>query len=112
MAIMRELSVQIHLTPQEVEFALACRDFVMNHNPSLGELLIVEHGKFEIPKAAHVRKIFLEQGLARLLRVFQLAIGKEAISLEHVPHLISDLARFNEKIVEAFAGMPDHGQLH
>jgi hypothetical protein len=104
--------LRISLSVQEVEFALACRDFVLEHDPTVGLEIIIESAELVVPQVPSSQQVFLDYGLARLIRVFHLAIENKAVPIETVPTLISNLARFNEKILRSFSAMPDHNVLH
>jgi hypothetical protein len=104
--------LRISLSVQEVEFALACKDFVLEHDHAVGQEIIIENAELVVPQAPSSQQVFLDYGLARLLRVFHLAIENKAVPIETVPTLISDLARFNEKILRSFSAISDHNRLH
>jgi len=104
--------LKISLSVQEVEFALACRDFVLEHDPAVGLEIIIESAELAVPQTPSSQQAFLDYGLARLLRVFHLAIENKAIPIETVPTLISDLARFNEKILRSFSVISDRSRRH
>jgi hypothetical protein len=106
-----ESQVRIDLTIQELEFALACRDFWFSHDPSAATEMIIEQNELVVPKMPSLREAFLEHGLARLLYVCDLAIQNKAVPPGRVTDLISALASFNEKIMAAFAEKPA-GRLH
>ena len=103
---------RISLSVQEIEFALACRDFVLEHDPAVGLEIIIENAELAVPQTPSSQQVFLDYGLARLLRVFHLAIEKKAVPEETAPRLISDLARFNEKILRSFSAISDRNRLH
>ena len=90
------------LTAQEIEFAFACKTFVLEMDPRVGNQIIIEGDALAIPDSGKARRAFLHYGLARLLRVFNKAIEQRAFPLDQVPGLLSDLALFNEKIMMAF----------
>ncbi|MCP4616773.1 MAG: hypothetical protein GY844_10065 [Bradyrhizobium sp.] len=92
---------QLSLNEQEAEFAQACKDFVSERDPALGRSIIIENGLLQV--SASSRQAFLDHGVARLLKVFRLAIKDKAIPLERIPTLIADLALFNEKVLNGFA---------
>jgi hypothetical protein len=98
---MPEADLQLPLNEQEAEFAQACRDFVCEHDPEIGRSIVVQGRMLQV--SASSRQAFLDYGLARLLKVFHLAIENEAIPLERIPTLIADLALFNEKILNGLA---------
>jgi hypothetical protein len=104
--------LRIPLSVQEVEFALACRDFIREHDPAVGLEIIIENAELVVPQAPSSQQVFLDYGLARLLRVFHLAIENKAIPIESVPTLISDLARFNEKILRSLPAISERNRLH
>ncbi|MDA9474690.1 hypothetical protein XI03_09260 [Bradyrhizobium sp. CCBAU 65884] len=95
-------SRRVILTVQEIEFAFACKTFVLEMDPRAGNQIIIEGDAIAVPDSGKTRRAFLHYGLTRLLRVFNKAIGQRAIPLEQVPGLISNLAIFNEKILRAF----------
>jgi hypothetical protein len=101
---------KIRLSVQEVEFALACKDFVAERDPSAGRQIIVENGVLLVPPSS--RQAFVEFGLARLLRVMRLAVENNAISPDLIPKLRDDLDVFDEKISAAFAAISRHNRLH
>jgi hypothetical protein len=104
--------LRISLSVQEIEFALACRDFVLERNPAMGLEIIIENAELVIPQAPLSQQVFLDYGRARLLRVFHLAIENKAVPIATVPTLISDLARFSEKILRSFSAIADRNKLH
>ncbi|MEH2675599.1 hypothetical protein DXU07_41535 [Bradyrhizobium elkanii] len=91
----------ISLSAQELEFAAACRDFVLQKKPELRSSIIVANNMLSIANQPHVRQAFMELGLARLVRVLRLAILGKAIAIRRAPRLLFDLARFRTKIVRA-----------
>ena len=91
----------ISLSAQELEFAAACRDFVLQKKPELRSSIIVANNMLSIANQPHVRQAFMELGLARLVRVLRLAIVGKAIAIRRAPRLLFDLARFRTKIVRA-----------
>ncbi len=102
----------LRLNEQELEFAVACRDFVLERYPAIGLQIAIENAELKVPATETAREAFLEYGLARLLRVFHLAIENKAVPLERVPSLITELAVFNEKILTAFSATSTDGSLH
>ncbi|WP_244522190.1 hypothetical protein [Bradyrhizobium embrapense] len=91
----------ISLSAQELEFAAAGRDFVLQKKPELRSCIVVADNMLSIADQPHVRQAFMELGLARLVRVLRLAIVGKAIAIRRVPRLLFDLARFRTKIVRA-----------
>ncbi|MGY4253435.1 hypothetical protein ACVI1L_000503 [Bradyrhizobium sp. USDA 4516] len=91
----------ISLSAQELEFAAACRDFVLQKKPELRSSIVVADNMLSIADQPHVRQAFMELGLARLVRVLRLAIVGRAIAVRRAPRLLFDLARFRTKIVRA-----------
>jgi hypothetical protein len=104
--------MRIALNVQEYQFALACRDFCLSHDPSLANEMVIDSNEIVVPDTAASRKAFLDHGLARLLYVFHLAIENKAVPPEMAAGVISDLANFNEKILAAFASEPAGDRLH
>ncbi|MCA1411469.1 hypothetical protein I6F30_09945 [Bradyrhizobium sp. NBAIM20] len=99
---------RVILTVQEIEFAFACRTFVLEMDPRAGNQIIIEGDALAVPNSGKTRRAFLNYGLARLLRVFNRAIEQRAIPLEQVPGLLSNLALFSEKVLNAFEAFPEH----
>jgi hypothetical protein len=88
----------IPLSAQEVEFALACRDFLAERDPSAIEGIEITSETLILPNNEQIWQAFIHHGVARLLRVFQLAIDNRAISIRDTASVIPHLASFNEKI--------------
>ena len=101
------MTAKIFLTDQEIEFAIAARDFTAERRAEAGTRISIDGGVLTVPDDYDVRKAFLDFGVARVFKVFQLAIDNKAIAPERVPRLITDLARFNEKIVTTLVPMDD-----
>ncbi|MGY4401815.1 hypothetical protein [Bradyrhizobium sp. USDA 3315] len=97
----------ISLSAQELEFAAACRDFVLQKKPELRSSIVVADNMLSIADQPHVRQAFMELGLARLVRVLRLAIVGKAIAIRRAPRLLFDLARFRTKIVRALRRRAD-----
>jgi hypothetical protein len=87
------------LNKQEEEFAAACRHFVLEREPGLDLSIIVTEKELAISSETRVRQAFLEFGLAKMIRVFQLAIERRAMPLRRVPKLLFDIFRFRKKIL-------------
>lgn len=103
---MPKADFQLPLSEQEAEFAQACKDFVCERYPEIGHSIVVQDQILQIPASS--RQAFLDFGLARLLKVFHLAIEHKAIPLERIPTLLADLAHFNEKILNGFASKTNY----
>lgn len=91
--------IRIPLSKQEEEFAAACRHFVLEREPGLGLSITVTEKQLTIISDARVKQAFLEFGLAKMLRVFQLAIDHRAMPLRRVAKLLFDIFRFRKKIL-------------
>jgi hypothetical protein len=104
--------VSITLNLQEVEFALACKEFIAERYPAVAKQVLVENGLLAIPEAPSSKQIFLEFGLARLLRVMGLAIENNAIAPDLVPALHGDLEAFGHKVKVALLTLSRRDVLH
>lgn len=95
------MKIRIKLSAQESEFALACKDLVAERDLNASEAIEVTGGELVVLNEDRVREAFVTYGLARLMKVFHLAINKRAMPLAEVPRLIANLAAFHEKVVTA-----------
>jgi hypothetical protein len=93
--------VKVPLSVQEEEFAVACRDFVLERKPDLATSIVIVDHQLTIANDPHARDAFVALGLARLVRVLHLAIEGKAIALKKVPKLLFDLACFRRKVLRA-----------
>lgn len=93
------MNVRIKLSGQEYEFALACRDFVSEKDVAASRAIELVGDEMIIADDDRIFDAFITYGVARLMKVFHLAIENKAIPLEEVPHLIVNLAAFNEKVM-------------
>ncbi|MFT4115391.1 hypothetical protein [Bradyrhizobium sp.] len=97
---------KILLTAQEVEFAIACKHFFSEVDRIGSEKIEIAEMALIVPSSDQLREAFLVHGVARLMKVFQLAIENQAIPLAQVPGVISGLASFNEKLMTSLMPMP------
>jgi hypothetical protein len=109
---MHETSASVQLSAQELEFTLACKAFVLERDAEIGRQIIITNGRLIVPELPSSRNAFLEFGLARLLKVFRLAIENKAIHPELTGQVSSDLVAFNDKIVTAFSPISAIDQIH
>ena len=104
------MNARIPLTRQEIEFALACRDFLGERDLSACERIRIDQCELVIPADAELRRNFLDFGVARLMRTFQLAIDNRAMPLDQATSIVTKLAAFNEKIVSALVPRSDRSK--
>jgi hypothetical protein len=97
----RPMVAKIPLTVQEMEFATACKYFVSEVDMDISEQIEIGQMELIVPDNDQIREAFLNHGVVRMMKVFQLAIENRAIPLSEVPGVISNLASFNEKLMKA-----------
>jgi hypothetical protein len=93
----------IPLTEQEVEFASACKDFVAERDSAAAADISIQGRQLLVPNESAAIDVFFELGVARLIKVFYLAVTNGAIRQSSVPTLVQDLSSFNEKLVDHLA---------
>jgi hypothetical protein len=101
---------KIPLTAQEIEFATACKHFVSEVDLIAGEQIEIGQMELIVPDNDQIRELFLNHGVVRMMKVFQLAIENRAIPLSKVPSIISNLALFNEKLMKTLMRLPGNSR--
>lgn len=92
------MAYRVSLSGQEVEFAVACKHFLSEKDPKSGEGVQINGTLLLIPEDEGVLESFFIYGVARLIRVLDLAIKNQAIPSANVSELIADIEVFHKKL--------------
>jgi hypothetical protein len=86
------MSARILLNSQELEFALACRDFLGEKDWPASQRIQISQREMTVPDNGQLRQAFLAYGVARLMKVFHRAIENRATPLDQVgsPHALAN----------------------